>query len=175
VTSFRASSILAQSFALAAVDFLGSGVDYVFTAEPSGAIYLWSANNVSSPLQRQLLTSDYTGKSWHALAGVKMAVGGEGLAGLMVDPTNQSTCKVIFWAPRAVLTSPQFGVAETAPVAAVIPSSNPLGAIAAVAIRLWDAEGNASTPFLQYQILGSTNWLNATVIATCVAPFALCD
>jgi hypothetical protein len=45
----------------------------------------------------------------------------------------------------------------------VIPSANPLGSNAVVTIRLWDNEGNASTPFLQYQILGSTTWQNATL------------
>ena len=62
------SSIFAQSFGLAAVDFLNSGADYIFTAEPNGAIYSWFANDASSPLQRQLFTSDYTGKAWHALS-----------------------------------------------------------------------------------------------------------
>jgi hypothetical protein len=47
----------------------------------------------------------------------------------------------------------------------VIPSANPLGSNAVVTIRLWDNEGNASTPFLQFQILGSTNWQNATLTA----------
>ena len=44
-----------------------------------------------------------------------------------------------------------------------MPSSNPLGSNAVVTVRLWDNEGNASTPFLQYQILGSTNWQNSTL------------
>jgi hypothetical protein len=47
----------------------------------------------------------------------------------------------------------------------VLPSTNALGSIAVVTIRLWDDEGNASTPFLQYQILGSTNWQDATLYA----------
>jgi hypothetical protein len=52
---------------------------------------------------------------------------------------------------------------ETAPYAAVIPSSSPLGSNAVVTVRLWDNEGDASTPFLQYQILGSTNWQDASL------------
>jgi hypothetical protein len=89
------SSILAQSFGLAAVDFLNSGVDYIFSAEPNGGIYSWSATDASNPLKRQVFTEDYFGKAWHALARVKMAAGGKGLVGLMVDPTNQTTCKVM--------------------------------------------------------------------------------
>ena len=57
------------------------------------------------------------------------------------------------------------GNIETAPYAVVLPSPNALGSIALVSIRLWDDEGNASTPFLQYQILGSTNWQDATINA----------
>ena len=87
---------------------------------------------------------------------------GSGLAGLLVDPANPNTCNVIFRSPQTSL--PQLSsITETAPSAAVIPSANPLGSIAVVNIRLWDNEGNASTPFLQYQILGSTNWQNTTL------------
>jgi YD repeat-containing protein len=57
------------------------------------------------------------------------------------------------------------GNIETAPYAVVLPPTNALGSIAVVSIRLWDDEGNASTPFLQYQILGSTNWQDATLYA----------
>ncbi len=68
--------------------------------------------------------------------------------------------------PRNAQSVPANSVAiETAPSAAVIPSANPLGSNAVVTIRLWDNEGNASTPFLQFQILGSTNWQNATLTA----------
>jgi hypothetical protein len=63
-----------------------------------------------------------------------------------------------------VLSSPQSGVVETAPAAAVLPSTNTLGSLALVTVRLWDAEGNASTPFLQYQLSGSTNWQSATLV-----------
>jgi hypothetical protein len=53
---------------------------------------------------------------------------------------------------------------NTAPAAAVLPATNTLGSLALVTVRLWDAEGNASTPFLQYQISGSTNWQGATLV-----------
>ena len=157
------SGSFAQSFGLAAVDFLNSGSDYIFTAEPNGAIYFWLPNAASSPLQRQLFTADYTGKAWQALAGVRTTGGGQALIGLMVNPTNQNTCNVIFWPSLAALSSPQSGIIETAPAAVVVPSANPLGNTAVVTVRLWDNEGNASTPFLQYQILGATNWQNATL------------
>src|SRR5207302_7498852 len=111
----------------------------------------------------RIFTEDYLSKAWHALAGVRMGTGGEGLVGLMIDPTNQSMCKVVFWPSQSVLSSPQSGIVETAPAAAVLPSANALGALALVTNRIWDAEGNASTPFLQFQLFGSTNWSNATI------------
>ena len=150
---------------------MGTGAVGIFTAEPNGAIYSWSASSPLGPLQRQMFTADHTGKAWHALKGVKIDVHGEGLVGLMVDPTNPSSCNVIFWAPQAVLSSPQFGIIETPPGAAVLPSDHPLGAIANVTNRLWDAEGNLSTPFLQFQVSGSTNWSTATVTKLDGAPY----
>jgi hypothetical protein len=80
----------------------------------------------------------------------------------MVDPANPNTCNVIYWPPQTAL--PQLpNITETAPSAAVIPSASPLGSNAVVTVRLWDNEGNASTPFLQYQILGASTWQNATL------------
>jgi YD repeat-containing protein len=159
------SANVAQSFSLAAVNFTGTGKDTLFTGEPDGRIYSWSGVDASSPLQRQLFSDAYVGKAWQAMCGVQMPAFGKGLAGLMVDPTNQNVCNVIFWPPQAVLPTPQPSLIETAPYAAVIPSVNPLGSNAVVTIRLWDNEGNASTPFLQYQILGASTWQTATLTA----------
>ena len=79
---------------------------------------------------------------------------------------------MIFWPPQAQL--PQLpNIVETAPSAAVIPTTASLGSNAVVTIRLWDNEGNASTPFLQYQILGSTNWQNTTLTALDGAAYSL--
>ena len=158
------SGALAQSFGLAVADFLNSGADCIFTAEPNGGIYSWSAAGASSPLQRQVFTENYFGKAWHALAGVKMAAGGEGLAGLMVDPTNQSVCKVMFWAPQAELPKAP-DVPQTAPITRILPDPNSGGSLADVDIRIWDAEGNASLPTLQFLSPGSTVWSNATVVS----------
>ena len=164
---------VAQSFSLAAVNFTGTGKDTLFTGEPDGRVYSWTGTDSTSPLQRQLFSDAYLGKSWQAMCGVQMPAFGKGLAGLMVDPTNQSVCNVIFWSPQAVLPTPQPSLVETAPFAAVIPSANPLGSNAVVTIRLWDNEGNASTPFLQYQILGTTNWQNSTLTTLDGAAYSL--
>jgi len=90
----------------------------------------------------------------------------------MVDPTNQNICNVIFWPPQAVLPAPQPNLIETAPAAIAIPSATPLGAMASVTVRLWDAEGDSATPFLQYQMTGSTNWMNATLTSLDGAPYS---
>jgi hypothetical protein len=71
-----------------------------------------------------------------------------------------------------VLPTPQPSLIETAPYAAVIPSANPLGSNAVVTVRLWHDEGDASTPFLQFQILGTTNWQNATLTVLDGLPYS---
>jgi YD repeat-containing protein len=151
------------SYGVATANYLNDGTSIIFTASPDGMLSTWSATNGFSPLTQHLFTDAYKGTGWHALAPVKTTYGGDGLAGLNVNPTNPSLCNVIFWSPQFALSSPQSSLIETAPSAAVLPSNNPLGSNAVVIIRLRDNEGNASTPFLQYQILDSTNWQNATL------------
>ncbi len=165
LTSFRqrtASSTVAQSYGLASVNFLNASNAVFFTGEPDGQVFAWTATGTTNPLQRQLFSAHHTGKAWHALAGVKTLEPGEALIGLRVDPTNQNRCDVIFWPPQAQL-SQLVSLPQTAPAAAVLPSANPLGSVAVVTVRLWDAEGNSSTPFLQYQTAGSTNWQDASL------------
>jgi hypothetical protein len=168
-----ASVYAAQSYGLASVNFLNSSNQVLFTAEPDGNIFAWTATNGTAPLQRQLFSGNYAGNAWHALTKVRTLEPGEGLAGLMVDPTNQNVCNVIFWMPQAVLPTPQPSLIETAPFAAVIPSAYPLGSNPVVTVRLWDNEGDASTPFLQYQMLGATNWQNATLTTLDGSPYNL--
>ncbi len=167
------SSQVSQHYGMATADLTGVNSTIPFTAEPDGQIFYWNATNSTTPLQRNLFSSDYLGDAWHSLTGVKTSGLGQGLAGLMVSPTNQNVCNVIFWSPQAVLPTPQPSLIETAPSAAVIPSANPLGSNAVVTIRLWDNEGNASTPFLQYQFLGSTTWQNVTLTTLDAAPYNL--
>jgi YD repeat-containing protein len=163
---------VAQSFSLAAVSFTGTGEDTLFTGEPDGRVYSWTGNDNTNPLQRQLFSDACVGKAWQAMCGVEMPSFGKGLAGLMVDPTTQNTCNVIFWPPQPVLPTPMPSTIETAPYAAVIPSSSSLSSDSVVTVRLWDNEGDASTPFLQYQFLGSTNWQNATLTTLDGSPYS---
>lgn len=154
----------AQSYGLASVNFLNTSNEVFFTGEPDGQLFAWTASSATNPLQRQLFSGHHAGKAWHALASVKTFEPGEALIGLRVDPTNQSRCDVILWSPQSQL--PQVAsLPNTAPAAAVLPTTNTLGSLALVTVRLWDAEGNASTPFLQYQLSGSTNWQDATLLS----------
>ena len=160
----------AQSYAITPADFLLDQPTCLFSAEPDGQVFIWTTPNGINAA-RQLFSADYTGKAWHALKGVRMAELGQGLAGILVNPTNQNACNIIFWPPQAVLSAPLPNAVETAPIATVVPSPNPLGAMAAVTVRLSDAEGNTSVPFLQYQFLGSSNWQNATLLSLDGAPY----
>lgn len=167
LTLFRqpiASPTPAQSYGLASVNFLNRSNEVFFTGEPDGQVFAWTASGATNPLQRQLFSADHLGKAWHALAGVKTLEAGEALVGLRVDPADPNRCDVILWPPQTSLPN-LFSLPETAPAAVVLPSANPLGDFATFAVRLWDAEGNAATPFLQYQFAGSTNWQDASLLA----------
>lgn len=158
-----AALVVGQSYGLVSANFLNGSNDVFFTGEPDGQMFAWTETGTTNPLQRQLFSAHHLGKAWHALAGVKTFKPGEGLIGLRVDPVSPSKCDVIFWSPQPQL--PQVAnLPNTAPAATVLPATNTLGAQATATVRLWDAEGNASTPFLQYQFAGSTNWRVATLL-----------
>jgi len=166
------AATLSQSYGLASVNLLNSSNEVFFTAEPDGQIFSWVATNNSGPLQRQLFSGYHEGKAWHALAGVKTLEPGEGLIGLRVDPTNQNRCDVIFWPPQPQL--PQLpNVPQSAPVAVVLPSTNTLTSMASVTNPLWDAEGNDSTPYLQFEVAGTTNWSDAAVVSVDGMPYSV--
>lgn len=153
---------LVSSYGITCANYLNSTNKLLFTGEPDGAVVVWTITETNT-MQRQLFSKDHVGAGWHSLAAVKTLEPGEGLIGLRVDPTNQNRCAVILWSPQSAL--PQTAsIAQTAPAAAALPQTNVLGSLATVTVRLWDAEGNASTPYLQYQFSGSTNWQNATLV-----------
>ncbi len=163
---------VAQCFGLAAVNYSGTGNDTLFTGEPDGCVYCWSAADSTSPLQRQLFSDAYAGKGWEAMCGVQMPALGKGLVGLAVDPASPGTCSLIFWPPQPILPTLQPAAFETAPSVAVLPSANRLGGTAAVTNRLWHAEGAASALVLQYQILGSGDWQDASILTLDGLPYS---
>lgn len=162
-TLFRrrlASSITAASYGLSTVNFLNAGNDVFFTGEPDGQVFSWMSSGPTNSLERQIFSTHHTGKAWHAMAAVKTQEASEGLVGLRVDPNTPGTCDVIFWPPQSEL--PQLAsLPQTPPRAVVLPTNGIAGSLATVSVRLWDSEGNAATPFLEYQLLGSTNWRTA--------------
>ena len=156
-----ATAAVAQSYGLASVNFLNRSNEVFFTGEPDGQVFAWTATG-TNPLQRQLFSAQHAGKPWHALTGVKTLAPGEGLAGLLVDPATPNKCYVIFWPPQRELPqSPNFP--QTAPLARVLPNPAAGGNLASIRVRIWDAEGNASLPFLQFSP-DRTNWWDVTNI-----------
>ncbi len=162
----------AQSYGLASVNFLGTSNDVLFTGEPDGQVFAWTATGATNPLQRQLFSLDHAGKAWHALAAVKTLESGEGLIGLRVDPAAPQRCDVFLWPPKSQFLQ-QASFPQTAPIAAILPSATPLGNLPTLTNRLWDSEGNASTPYLQFQFVGATNWQDATIVALDGVPYTL--
>jgi len=154
----------AQSYGLASVNYLNTTNEVFFTGEPDGQIYSWIATNSTGPLQCQLFSSQYAGTAWQALTRVPTLEPGQGLAGLNVNPTNPKTCNVIFWPPQTSLWTP-VNVPVAASVVTVLPTTNVLGPVAVIPITISNAVGDASLPYLQYQIGGNTNWQNATILS----------
>jgi YD repeat-containing protein len=169
--SRAASSSTAQSYGLASVNFLNSSNEVFFTGEPDGQIFVWRANGSTNALQRQLFSGQYAGQAWHAMAPVKTLENGEGLLGLLVNPVTPNTCDVIFWPSQHHLPQAT-SFPQTAPLARVLPTPSSGGGLAKVQVRIWDGEGNASLPLLQYQIAGTTNWLDATVLKVGINNFS---
>ena len=150
--------------ALTLAEFESGRGKRLFTGEPDGQVFAWTATDSTNPLQRQLFSGYHAGKAWHALSAIKTFEPGEGLVGLRVDANAPNACSVIFWPPQSQLPQ-SIPVSQTAPLARILPVPNTGGALATVRVRLWDAEGNAALPFLQYQRPGTTNWLDATLVS----------
>jgi hypothetical protein len=65
--------------------------------------------------------------------------------------------------PRNRESFPGTNVVQTAPLTRILPAPNQGSGLALVRIMIWDAEGNASIPFLQYSNSTTLNWSNATL------------
>lgn len=157
------ASNVAQSYSLASVNSLAYRPEVLFTAEPDGQIFSWQATNHTGPLHRQLFSSAHQGKAWHALSRVKLPEPGEGLIGLRIDPTNQTSCDVILWTPKLSFESPP-DIPQTAPVARVLSSIISGGGLPEVDVDLRDTEGNASFPEMQFRVPSAASWSNATIL-----------
>ena len=164
-----ASPTVAQSYGLASVNFLNATNEVFFTGEPDGQVFAWTATGTNS-LQRQLFSAQHAGKGWHALAAVKTFDPGAGLVGLLVDPATPNKYDVILWPPQAQLPRAA-SFPQTAPITRIMSAPDRGGGIAEVEVRIWDAEGNASLPMLQYFLPSGTAWLNATLVGVGAAAY----
>ena len=153
---------VAQSYGLASANYLNSTNGVLFTGEPDGRVFAWTATNATGPLQRQLFSANYAGKAWHAMAGVKTLEPGQGLVGLLVDPANSNTCNVVFWPPKRELWQP-LAVPQTAAIANLLPDPNSSQALATNMVQLWDAEGSPSIVELQFSGDGAS-WSNVPIL-----------
>jgi hypothetical protein len=158
------SGMLAQSFCVTTVDYMRTGTRVVFAAEPSGVVVYWSSQGAGNPLARKVFNDQYVGQGWHSIAPVSIPGQGEGLVGLLVNPTAANECKVILWPPQSQLQTTGV-VPQTPPLARVLPNPSAGANAATVAVRLWDGEGNAALPLLQFSP-DTTNWFDVTGIVS---------
>lgn len=153
---------LAGSYGLACVDVLYGNPQVLFTAEPDGRIFSWSATNGTTALQRRLFSARDQGKAWHALAGVRTLEAAQSLVGLRVDPASPTNCDVVLWPPSSELAAPP-DYPQTAPLTQILPTPNAGTNLAPVDVRVWDAEGSPARLTLQYQRPLETTGSNATL------------
>jgi hypothetical protein len=154
------------SYGLASVNFLNSSNEVFFTGEPDGRVFAWTNNlaTTNQPLVRLLFSAQYAGKAWHQLSAHRGLEAGEDLVGLLVDQAASNTCQVIFWPPQQQL--PTFAnIVQTAPITSILPDPSSGSGLATNQVRLWDAEGNDSWLAMQFQMSGSTDWTNLTIVS----------
>jgi hypothetical protein len=162
----------AQGYGLAVAKFLSQTNELLFTGEPDGQVFAWTASGATNPLQKQSFSAHYLGNAWHALAGVETLDGSEGLLGLLVNPSAPNICDLIYWRPEAHL--PVIPLApQTAPIARVLPNPSTGAAPARVEVRFWDAEGNDCLPLMEYRGSGETNWHPATILQVGSEPYSV--
>lgn len=151
-----------ERYAIACADFTEYETDIAFSAEPGGSVFSWWETTVGAPLERQLFSDYYAGHSWHALESRQGPRASEDLVGLCTDPARPNECKVVLWEGQKAMPTPQV-LLQTAPVTRIMPEPSQGGGYSAVDIRVWDAEGNAVLPLLQYMDPATSNWVDAAV------------
>lgn len=150
----------AGSYGLASANFLNGTNDVLFTGEPDGQVAAWTGSDGNRDLQRHSFSTHHVGAAWHALTAVGTHETGDALAGLRVDLARPIRCDLVIWPPEPRLPSLE-APRQTAPAATILPPEGVLGNLASLTVRLWDSEGNAATPYVQYQAAGATQWTYA--------------
>ncbi|NLG54709.1 MAG: hypothetical protein GX542_03535, partial [Rhodococcus sp.] len=148
---------------MAACDYLGTRREVLFTGEPDGRVFAWTATS-NAPLKRSLFNGQYAGKGWSQLSGYRDTEASEWLLGLSVDPADASSCSLIAWTPQPALWTPPV-FAQTAPRVTVLPSPTSCVERATVRVRINDSEGNPTVPELEFQKPGESTWQAATLSA----------
>ena len=142
--------------------------------EFDGTVSLWTAPDATSPLVRQVFTTEFMGKTWHQLEPLREADGREGLVGLLVNPATPAQCQVIHWSPddiEAALTGTTL-VLNNLPKARVLTAPASGGLRSVVGVRVWDAEADSSSLVLQFQRPGTTTWTAAKLLSADGTPIA---
>jgi len=154
---------LSSSYGLACADILNTSTDLLFTAEPDGTVYSWLDTSGTGGLAKVVFDAHHRGMSWHQLSRHRGLEPGDSLIGLLEDPASPGAVSVVRWPPLQGLPAVD-ACQQTAPATRIMPEPAAGAGVSRVDVRIWDAEGNRSLPFLQYQPPGSTNWADASVL-----------
>ena len=159
-----------QIYAASAADLLNSERDLLFTGEPGGRVYAWSTATGTGALVRQLFSTQYVGSSWHQLGAVKSYEPGEGLAGLVVSPSNPAHVDVVFWAPQRALDSASV-IPSNTPLARIMAGTNEGYGVTGLEVKLWDPESDRAFPEIQFSFSMADGWTNAAILSLDGQPY----
>ena len=154
---------LSANYSVAAVRGRFGTSDFLVTGENDGLVCAWLSPAGGGALQRNVLSVDHIGKSWHGMARVAMGGGVDGLAGLRVTPGAPQTVDLIFWSPYDLGFTSAPTIQQSAPTARILPTTASGTAYSPVSIMLWDNEANQSRIELQFQNPQSGQWQDATL------------
>lgn len=153
----------ALGFALASVRLPGATAETLVTAEPDGQLAAWAPTPSGTEMRRQVLSVQRLGRVWHGLERLSMVGLGDGLVGLVVTPSAPQRAEIVLMSPTELSAGAATPLAQTPPSARVLAAPSAGGAVARVAVRVWDSESNPVRLQLQYQATATGPWLDATL------------
>ncbi|MBI4625350.1 MAG: hypothetical protein HY736_19285 [Verrucomicrobia bacterium] len=114
-------------------------------------------------LQSRLMSMEHVGKSWHALEPLATAGSGDGLVGLRVDPVTPQRADVVMFPARELSPSVPMVIQQSPPSARILSSPGFGGAVARIAVRLFDSDGNPARLETQFQNPQNSQWQAAAL------------
>ena len=163
---------LSRGYGLAALRPRADASEMLVTAEPDGQLFAWSAPAAGMPLQSRPMSIEHVGKSWHALEPLATAGSEDGLVGLRVDPAAPQRADVVLFPARELGSAVPMVIQQSPPSAQILSAPNSGGAVARIAVRLFDSDGNPARLETQFQNPQTNQWQAASLATIDEVPAA---